>query len=186
MYQILGFLNFFLLSASGEAGHQQGGLLDINPGLIFWLFVTFLLLLLILKKFAWKPIINSLDQRELSIKNAIEKAEAAKNDAERILEENKKNLAKAEEQAQKIINEGREYTIKLRQEILDKTAEESRKMLDQAKIEIGRKKDEALNELRTTIADLAIKATEKILDETIDRQKHSLIISKYIENLSRN
>lgn len=185
MYFSVLFLNFFLLKAGGD-GHQQGGLLDINPGLIFWLFVTFLILLFILKKFAWKPMIESLDQRENSIKTALEKAEEAKNEAQRILEENKKNLQMAEQQAQKIINEGREYSNKLRQDMLEKANDEARKILDQAKLEITRKKEEALHELRATIADLAIKATEKILDETIDEKKHSQIISKYIDNLPKN
>ncbi|MBM4175750.1 MAG: F0F1 ATP synthase subunit B [Ignavibacteria bacterium] len=171
---------FFLL-----AGGEKGGLLDVNPGLIFWTVVTFILLLLILKRTAWKPMLEALKQREDSIRTALEKSEQAKLEAEKLLEENKKNLAAAEEQAKKIIDEGREFSSKLKAEILDKANEDAKKLLDQTKIEIDRKKDEALNELREVVADLAIQATEKLIDEKLDDKKHRSLIDKFISTLPR-
>ena len=100
----------FALSAGGE----NGGLLDVSPGLIFWTVITFLILLFILKKMAWKPILSSLDERENKIKESLEKAEFARTEAEKLIAENKSNLAKAEEDAQKIIAQGREYAEKLK------------------------------------------------------------------------
>ena len=77
------------------SGSGNGSLLDVNPGLIIWTIVTFLILLFILKKVAWKPILSALDQREKDIKDSLEKAEKAKEDAQRILDENQANLAKS-------------------------------------------------------------------------------------------
>ena len=82
-------LNFLMLLAS--SGEDSGGLLDVNPGLIFWTVITFILLLLILKKMAWKPILSSLNERENFIKESVERAETAKKESEEILEQNKKN-----------------------------------------------------------------------------------------------
>ncbi|MCX8011338.1 MAG: F0F1 ATP synthase subunit B [Ignavibacteria bacterium] len=182
MSYLLGVLNLFLLYSGGE----KGSLLDVNPGLIFWTIVTFAILLIFLKKIAWKPILSALQQREDSIRSAMEKAEKERKEAEKILAENKKNLAEATEQAQRIIQEGRDFSNKLRAEVIEKANEEARKILEQAKNEIERKKDEALNELRDTVADLAIKATEKILEETVDEKKHRQIVDKFIDRLGKN
>lgn len=180
MENLLFSLIFFLLS-----GGEKGGLLDVNPGLIFWTVVTFILLLFLLKRTAWKPMLEALKQREDSIRLALEKSEQAKLEAEKILEENKKNLAAAEERAKKIIDEGREFSNKLKAEILEKTNDDARKLLDQAKIEIERKKDDALNELREVVADLAIQAAEKLIDEKLDDKKHRSLIDKFISTLPR-
>ncbi|MCF6271359.1 MAG: F0F1 ATP synthase subunit B, partial [Melioribacteraceae bacterium] len=87
-------INLAFLAFGG--GGSSGGLLDVNPGLIFWVVVTFVILLVILKKMAWGPILNSLDERENLIKDSIDNAAKAQADAEKLLEENKANLAKAE------------------------------------------------------------------------------------------
>lgn len=179
MFSSFGLMNFLLL----YSGSEKGGLLDVNPGLIFWTIVTFLILLFILKKTAWQPILQALKEREDNIRTSLEKAEQAKREAEEILEQNKKNLAEAEEQVRKIINEGREYANRLRSEIISKANEEAQKMLEAAKQEIENKKQEALGELKEIVADLSIQAAEKILQETLDKEKHKKLVEKLIQNL---
>ena len=76
---------------------------------MIWTVVTFIVLLLILKKVAWKPILAALDKRENDIKESLEQAEKAKEEAKQILEENQANLAKAEEESKKIIEQSRAY-----------------------------------------------------------------------------
>jgi F-type H+-transporting ATPase subunit b len=130
--------------------------------------------------------LDALKQREDLIRTALEKSEQAKLEAEKILEENKKNLIAAEEQAKKIINEGREFSNKLKAEIIENANEDARKLLNQAKSEIERKKDEALDELRKVVADLAIQATEKLIDEKLDDKKHRDLIDKFISTLPKH
>lgn len=89
MFSKIGLINFLLLYSGGE----KGGLLDVNPGLIFWTIITFLILLFILKKTAWKPILQALKEREDNIRASLEKAEQARKEAEEILEKNRKNLS---------------------------------------------------------------------------------------------
>lgn len=178
---MLSLINFILLYSSGE----KGGLLDINPGLIFWTIITFLILLFILKRTAWKPILQALAEREENIRASLEKAEQARREAELILQENSRRLAEAEEQVKKIINEGREYSNKLRAEILEKANQEAKRMIDLAQQEIERKKEEALDELRDVVSELSIQAAEKILEKSIDKEENKKIVEKLIQNISK-
>jgi len=161
-------------------------MLELNPGLTIWTIVTFLALLLLLRAFAWKPILNALTNRENTIRESLERAEHAKETAERILAENNKRLAEAEDESRRIIAQGREAAEHVKNEIAQKAHEEAQGILQQAKAEIERSKVAALQELRTEIASLAIQAAGKILDETLDEAKHRKVIDKVIDNLPKN
>ena len=175
---------FALLALSSEGG--GGSLVDINPGLIVWTAVTFILLLLILKKVAWKPILTALDQREAAIKESLEKAEKAKDEAQRILYENQANLSKAEEESKKIIEQGRIYAEKLKDQVIKESNDQAQKILNEATAEIERKKEETFSELKSQIADLVIQTTEKVLGETVDRNVQKKIADKYINEIAKN
>jgi len=161
-------------------------MLNPNPGLIIWTIVTFVLLLLILRKVAWKPLLEILSKREESVKNALEKAEKAQNDAERIFRENQKALERVNVEGQKILNESRFFAEKLIVDIVVKANQQSRKMLDAAKEEIARDKEAAMFQLRSEIATIAIGAAGKIIDETLDESKHRKLVDSYMKELPRN
>ncbi len=169
-----------------EGGSPQSSLLDVNPGLIIWTVIIFVLLLIILKKTAWKPIITALDERERTIKEALEKAEEAQKEAERILEENKERLAKAEEEVQRIVEQGREYAEKLKEQILAESEEQARKKIEEAEQSIARKQDEAFAQLRSEIAEIAVTAAEKIIKETLDKEKQKKLVDVYLDELKKN
>ena len=161
-------------------------MLDPNPGLIVWTIVTFVLLLIVLRKFAWKPLLKGLHDRESSIRGTLEHADHAKAEAERILEENRRQLARAAEESQKILSEGRALGDKLKQEIVDQANQQSRRMVEQARLEIERDKQHALAELRGEVANLAIQAAGKILNETLDEKKHRALIDESLSKLPKN
>jgi len=165
---------------------EGGSLIDVNPGLIFWTVVTFLILLFVLKKVAWKPILTALDQREASIRESIERAEQAKAEAQKILDENKSNLAKAEDESRKLIEQSREYAEKMKNQILQEGKEQSKKIIEDAAAEIERRKETAFNELKNQIADIALLAAEKLLNEKLDPQTHKKITDKYINEITKN
>ena len=173
------------LLAFGSEG-SSGSLIDINPGLMIWTLVTFVLLLFILKKVAWKPILTALDQRETAIKESLEKAEKAKEEAQRILYENQASLSKAEEESRKIVEQGRVYAEKLKEQMLKDSKEQAQKILSEATAEIDRKKEAAFGELKSQIADLVIQTTEKVLGETVDKNIHKKITDKYINEITKN
>jgi F-type H+-transporting ATPase subunit b len=161
-------------------------MLELNPGLIIWTVITFAILLVLLRLTAWKPILSALEKREEEIRSSLEKAAKAKEDAERILEENKKNLDRAGEEVQKILKEGRTLAEKMRQDISDKANKESRRIIEHARYQIEREKQEALKELRSEVAYLAIQAASKILDEMLDEKRHKKIIDKFMDDLPKN
>ena len=161
-------------------------LLEPNPGLVLWTILTFLLLLWLLRKVAWKPLLEALHKREEHVRESMERAEQAKIDAERILEENKKQLAGAEAESKQILAEGRALAEKLKNEMLEQTNQQSRKMIDRAREEIERDKEAALAQLRSEVAQLAIKAAEKLLDENLDEAKQRKIIDTYLKELPKN
>ena len=161
-------------------------MLSPNPGLVIWTIITFILLLFILRKVAWKPLLEALRAREESVKNAIEHAEKARNDAERLLQENQKTMEQASIEGQKILSESRALAEKLKDEIIDKANQQSRKMLEAAKEEIERDKESAMLQLRSEIASIAVDAAGKIIDETLDEEKHRKLVDSYLKELPRN
>lgn len=161
-------------------------MLDPNPGLIVWTIITFVLLVVVLRKFAWKPILDGLHRREEGVRSTLERAEQARTEAERLLQENRKQLEQAEQQGRRILNESRALADKLKEEIIEKANQQSRRMVDQAKDEIERDKDAALSQLRNEVASLAINAAEKILDESLDEPRQRKIVDTYLKGLPKN
>lgn len=172
-----------LLLAFSSGGEKTGSPLDVNPGVILWTVVTFIFLLLILKKIAWKPILNSLNERENFIKDSLEKADKAQKEAEKLIADNKVSLVKAEEEAQKIVDQSREYAEKLKSQILEESKLQAKKLITDASVEIERKNAEAFKKLKDQVADIAVNAAEKILRETLDKEKQVKLVNKYLDDL---
>ena len=160
-------------------------MLDINPGLILWTILTFIVLLIVLKKMAWKPLLHALTAREEKIRVSLQQAEEAQKVAKDLLEENKKQLARAEEESQRIIREGRELGEKMKAEIVERANTASRHMVDQAKEEIGREREAALVQLRAEVADIAILAAGKIIDANLDGPKQRALVDDVLQGLAR-
>lgn len=178
-------LIYGVLAVSPPEGNNS--LLDVNPGLIIWTLITFIILLFVLKKTAWKPILTALDQREGAIKEALEKAEQAKAEAQKILDQNQANLNKAEEESRKIIDQSRSYAEKLKNQMLQESRDQSKKLLEDAALEIDRRKDAAFNDLKNQIVDISMKAAEKILSAKLeDQDAQKKIVDKYMSEIRKN
>lgn len=158
-------------------------MLEINPGLIFWTIVTFIAVMAVLSKVAWKPLLHALTSREEQIRTALQQAEEAQVEAKKLLEENKRQLAQAEAHAQQAMREGREMGEKLKSEIMEKANTSARAMVEQAKDEIRRERDAALQQLRGEVADLAVAAAGKIIDANLDVNKHRQLVDNVIKDI---
>jgi F-type H+-transporting ATPase subunit b len=156
---------------------------DINPGLMVWTVATFVVLLVVLSKFAWKPLLQSLKDREDTIRQALEMAEKARTEAGALLKQNELNLARAEDEYQKIIREGKAFAEKLKEEVVAKAHQQAQREIQQAKEEIQRDVDAAKQQLRNEVADLAVQAAGKILDESLDASKHKKIVDNFLKQL---
>ncbi|MEK7748494.1 MAG: F0F1 ATP synthase subunit B, partial [Bacteroidota bacterium] len=93
---------------------------DINPGLSIWTTVVFVLLVIVLKRFAWKPILQALTEREEKIRGALEQADKARAEAAALLKQNEKNMARAEEEYQKMMREAKSLGEKMKEDIVNK------------------------------------------------------------------
>lgn len=173
-----------MFASSEESG--SGSLLAVNYGLAFWTVLTFFLLLLILKKFAWKPILSALDEREQKIKDSLLMAEKANEEARQMIEENKKQLLLAEDEAKKIVDQSRIYADKLKSQLLEESKAQSQKLIENASQEIERKKLEAFDELKNQVADLSLSIAEKILKQNVDKNANAEMIKKYIDEIQKN
>ncbi|HEY6953438.1 MAG TPA: F0F1 ATP synthase subunit B [Bacteroidota bacterium] len=161
-------------------------MLDLNPGLIVWTIVSFIVLVAILGKYAWKPLIQALAEREDKIRSALEQADRARSEAAELLKKNEENIARAEREYQKMVRESKEMAEKMKEEILGKARQQAEQELQRASDEIQRSVDSARQQLRAEVADLAIKAAEKILDESLDAQKQKKIVDSFIGQIPKN
>ena len=158
-------------------------MLEINPGLSLWTLIIFGLLLVLLTKLAWKPILNSLKMREAAIADSLSKAEQARSDAEKLIAETERQRKLNEEQLQKQLREGKEYAERMRAELAASAQADAKKMLDQAKSQIERDTQNAIAQLRNEAADLAVAAAGKLIDESLNDDKHKKIVEKFISEL---
>ncbi len=156
----------------------------INPGigLVFWMLVTFLILLFLLKKYAWKPILNTVSQREEGIRNALLSAENAKKEMENLKADNEKLLAEARLERDNIMKEAREIKKQILDDAKQKAQENIDKMTLAAKEAIDREKSAVLFEMKNQIADLSVEISEKILKEQLqNKEAQSKLINQLLE-----
>ncbi|HTP13954.1 MAG TPA: F0F1 ATP synthase subunit B [Bacteroidota bacterium] len=161
-------------------------MLEINPGLILWTIASFIVLVAVLGKYGWKPMIQALSEREDKIRSALEQADKARQEASELLKKNEENMARAEEEYRKMMRESRAMADKVKEEILGKARDQAQQELQRATEEIQRSVDSARQQLRSEVADLAIKAAEKILEETLDAQKQKKVVDSFLSQLPKN
>ena len=161
-------------------------LLSPHVGLIFWTVVIFGLLLLLLRKFAWGPIVGALDQREKTIEESITRAERALEEARRMQSDNEAARREAERERQAILRAATEEADRRRAEEIERTKAELARMQEQARAAIEQEKQQALTALRTEVADLAIGAAEKILRENLSDERQRQLVDRFLSEMPQN
>ncbi len=149
---------------------------EAEPGLIIWTWLTFGVLLALLAKFAYKPIVAMLAGRETLIREELEASEKNRKDAEDLLAQYKTQLAEGRGEVQKMIEEGRSVGEKLKRDIVEKAAEESRELVRKAQEEIDREKNKALMALQERVAVLSVEVASKVIEEALGPQDHEKLI----------
>lgn len=149
-----------------------------------WTVVIFTVVLLVLWRFAWGPILSAVEAREKTIQDALDEARKRQEEAERTLAEHKAQLADARRQAGEILAEGRDAADRLRKELEGKAGEEAEAILTRARAEIEREKDAALDTLRRESVDLALAAASKLLHAKLDSEKDRKLVMEYVDGIS--
>jgi|SRR5690606_14287755 len=139
------------------------GLLTPDLGLFFWTLIAFLLVIFILKKFAWKPILNTLSERETQIADSIATAQKVKAEMSQLKADNEKLLAAAREERSQMLKEAKDTKEKIIAEAKNQAKTEANKILEDARLQIENQKNAALTEVKNEIGTLAVEVAEKIL-----------------------
>ncbi len=156
-------------------------------GLLFWMIVSFSILLFILKKYAWKPILKALADRENSIDEALKAAERAKEEMVRLQDDNQKILKEAIQEREKIMKEARDMKDAIVLEAKNQATIEANKVLENAKATIEREKTAAIEEIKNTIASFSIDIAEKILRERLsDDARQKELVKKFVDQIEIN
>ncbi len=164
--------------------------LGINlPGLVTHL-LSFIILMVVLKMFLYKPIVNMLDQRAQRIRDSLEAAERAREESAASQEEVQAQLEAARAEGQQLIASAREVAGRFREEETAKVRQEIEAERSRATANIQRERDTAIEQLRSEFADLAITAAERVVERSLDQQAHQDIIDRVLEEsdsrISRN
>jgi F-type H+-transporting ATPase subunit b len=159
------------------------GIMDLRPGLTIWTAITFLLLVVLLSKFAWGPIVKMLDERERTIRDAIEQAKKERAEAERALTEQKAVLAGAQREAAALAQKSRQEVEVLRADLTARARKEADDLVAQARKQIQEEKSKALAELKGQVADLAIEAARRLIQSSLDEKSQRALVEEYIAKL---
>ncbi len=163
------------------------GLVSPDIGLLFWMVFSFSILLLILKKFAWRPILKALSDRENSIDQALKAAQLAKDEMARLQADNEKILREAIIEREKIVKEAREMKESIVRDAKMQATVEANKVMDNAKNAIIQEKAAAINEIKEIISTFSIDIAEKILREHLtEKENQKNLVKKYVDQIKLN
>jgi F-type H+-transporting ATPase subunit b len=156
-------------------------------GLVFWTTIIFVLFFLILKKFAWKPILNAVKARDEMIKGSLASAEKARKEMLKLQSDNEAILRKAREEREGILKEARDVRDKLIAEAKGKATEEAEKLVEKARASIQREKTKALSEIREQVVTLSIEIASKLLGEKLKQTgEQGKLIDNYLKEIDLN
>ena len=158
-------------------------LVQPDPGLYIWTIATFLILLLALAKFAWRPLLAALEQRQASIRQALDDARQAKQELERLQAESARILAEARVGADKILAQTREDANRFRDEMKQKAQGEAANIVKNAERQIQLETARALQQIRTEAADLSVAIASKILQRTVSKEDNERLIEETFKQI---
>ena len=160
-------------------------LVQLDPGLYVWTILTFLLLFFLLAKFAWKPLLKALSEREEKIRSSLEKADEAQQKLERLSAEGEKIIGKARAEAQSIVSNGKVVAEKVRDEIEEKAKEKAKTIVAQAGKQITAEKEQAISDIRGEVASLSIQIAGKLIRKNLSKKDNMVLIKESLEKAEK-
>ena len=158
---------------------------EFSFGLFFWQLLIFIFLVLLLKKFAWKPILDTVNERESSIKDAMSEADKARNEMAAIQESNQKVLKEARAEREALLKDARNTGAEIVAQAKTDAKIEANKIISQAQEAIQNEKRAAVNELKNQVAKISLEIAEKVIDtELANKDKQSQLVDKLLNDSS--
>lgn len=156
-------------------------------GLVVWTTITFLILLVLLGKFAWKPILKAVKDRETSIENALKSADKAREEMERLKSDNEQILRDARAERDGILRDAREISEKMVAEAKAKAGAEANKVIEQAQAQIENQKMAAITDLKNQVAKMSVDIAEKIIrKELSDKASQEALVGEQLQDFKLN
>lgn len=160
---------------------------DFSVGLFFWQLFLFLVLLFVLRKFAWKPILGAVEEREKSIEDSLASAEKAREEMARLQSDNDRILAEARAERDSILKEAREIKDKMINDAKAEAGSQAEKIIANAKEQIQNEKMAAVTDLKNQVAEMSIEIAEMVLGKELeDKAKQGEIVKDQLDNFKLN
>ena len=166
--------------AQEAESHGPVNLLSPNAGLMFWTLLIFLVLLVILAKFAFKPLTAAVEAREAALEKAIKDAQKDREDAAKYLADQTRALEAARAEAQRMIADSRTTGEKLRNEMLEQTKHQQQELLERARAEIDNERKRAVADLRREAVELAVAGASKVIERNLDDQTNRKLVESFL------
>lgn len=179
-------LPVLLLTAVATPAHAAEGapdLLSPSYGLMAWTLIIFVILFVVLSKFAFGPITKAVEAREKALEEAIEGAKRDRDAAAALLADQRREIENARQEAQRIIVDARQAGERVRTEVLEQTKNEQAALLERARLEIGQERDRAILALRREAVDLAIAGASKVVEQNLDSQNNRRIVETFLASV---
>ena len=161
-------------------------MLSIEPGLLIWTIITFVCLLVVLRLVAWKPLLSALEQRETTIRNSLDEAQQAREEAERLMAENQRILADANRESARILEQGREEAERLRASLTEQAQADAARLVEDARRDIQRERQLAVQDLKATAAELTLAATGQLLGRSVSDDDHRRLVTEFLDRIPDN
>ena len=161
----------------------SNALIKVTPGLMIWTIVCFFITLFVLRRYAFGPIQNMLDERRERIRRSIEEAEKARKEARRLLEEHRALIGQARGQAEEILADARRVADAQRQRVKEETEADRQRRLEETRRQIEAETHRALVQIRQEVAELTLVATSKVTGKVLDDADHRRLIEDAIREL---
>jgi F-type H+-transporting ATPase subunit b len=158
-------------------------LVQPDPGLFIWTIATFLVLLVLLAKFAWKPILQALESRQEMIRKSLDDAEQAKQDLEQVQQESAKIVAQARVEADAIVANSRTDGAKLREDLRQKARAEAGEIVKNAEQKIQQERDRALSQIREEAVDVSLMIASKLIQRNLSREDNETLIDDALKQI---
>jgi len=160
-------------------------LVQPDPGLYIWSIVIFLVLLFLLMKFAWKPLLVMLEKREDNIRKSLLDAEKARDELANVKEDTEKLLDKARTESQAIVAAGKKNAERMKDEIIDKAQSKSDALLVDAKKQIDIEKDRAIADVKAEVVNLSMEVAEKLIKKNLSKEDNLKLINESLNSINQ-
>ena len=160
-------------------------MLDVHGGLLAWTVLTFVLLLVVLKKVAWGPILDALEARENEIKEALNAAEKAREEAKRVSSDYEDAIRKAQAEAQQIISDAKTAGEKVKLDLEAVASEKADEIIEKAKAQIDAERIKVISEIKAVAVEISLSAAAKVIEKNLDSDDNRKLVNEALEGIGQ-